>query len=531
MFDARDLIVAPGFIDLHTHFDSQIFWDPYCTMSGWHGVTSVVIGNCGFGFAPVKPEHRERSMLTLERNEAVRATTMAAGMPWDWVTFPEYLDSVERTPKGVNVLSYMGLAPVMSWVMGQEDAKGRPATAAEQQKMGALLGEAMDAGACGFSAQILGEHSVQRDYDGTPMITDIMAPDDLIAFARVLRDKGRGFIQLLGGDFDLFEKVAEVSGRPIIWNTLEFAHDQHGNTYGHWKDILRWLERGNARGLRLFGHAVTCQIDTQFSLEDWNLFDGMPAWREVTLGSVPERMRKMRDPALRGAVRDVYDSFVARRKARPDKPVGGGERFLGLPDMLITETRTEAGRALEGYTIGEVAAREHKHPVDTLFDIALSEDLGTFFSHYPAETDMETMREVINSPFVLPGLSDGGAHMKFLTTGRYPTDFIARLVRDNGLMDLEQAHWRLSGYSAMAAGFVDRGFLREGAPADVVVYDYDALRSLPVERIHDFPADDWRLAQKAEGYRLTVVNGEVTFEDGECTGATPGTLLRHGRTA
>ena len=197
--------------------------------------------------------------------------------------------------------------------------------------------------------------------------------------------------------------------------------------------------------------------------------------------------------------------------------------------MLITEARTAQGRALEGYTIGEVAAREHKHPVDTLFDIALSEDLGTFFSHYPAETDMETMREVINSPFVLPGLSDGGAHMKFLTTGRYPTDFISRLVRDNGLMDLEQAHWRLSGYSAMAAGFVDRGFLREGAPADIVVYDYDALRSLPVERLHDFPADDWRLAQKAEGYRLTVVNGEVTFEDGECTGATPGSLLRHGR--
>ena len=531
VFDARDLVVAPGFIDLHTHFDSQIFWDPWCTMSGWHGITSVVIGNCGFGFAPVRPEDRERAMLTLERNEAVRATTMAAGMPWDWITFPEYLDSVERTPKGVNVLSYLGLAPVMSWVMGLEDAKGRPATADEQQRMGALLSEAMDAGACGFSAQLLGPDSVQRDYDGTPMITDVMAPDDLLHFARVLGEKGRGFIQVLGADFELFEKVAEVSGRPIIWNTLEFAHDQHGNTYGHWRDILRWLEEGNARGLRLFGHAVTCDINTEFSLEDWNLFDGMPAWREVTLGSVPERMRKMRDPALRQAIRDVYDGFVAERKAHPDKPVRGGERFLGLPGMRIAEGRTPGVRALEGYTIGEVAARERKHPVDVLFDLSLSEDLGTFFSHAAVETDMETMREVINSPFVLPGLSDGGAHMKFLTTGRYPTDFIARLVRDNGLMDLEQAHWRLSGYSAMAAGFTDRGFLREGAPADVVVYDYDALRSLPPERIHDFPAGDWRLAQKAEGYRLTVVNGEVTFEDGECTGATPGTLLRHGRSA
>ena len=526
--DARDLIVAPGFIDLHTHFDSQLFWDPYCTMSGWHGVTSVVIGNCGFGFAPVKPEHRERSMLTLERNEAVRATTMAAGMPWDWVTFPEFLNSVERTPKGVNVLSYMGLSPVMSWVMGLEDAKGRPATADEQKKMSALLGEAMDAGACGFSAQILGPDSVQRDYDGTPMITDIMAPDDLIAFARVLREKRRGFIQVLGADFELFEKVAEISGRPVIWNTLEFAHDQHGNTYGSYQDILRWLEKGNARGLRLFGHAVTCPIDIQFSLEDWNLFDSYPIWREVTVGSVPERMSKMRDPARRQALRDEFDRLAARRDAKPDKPVG---LFLGIPKMLVAEAKTPQLRELEGYTVGEIAARDNKHPVDAFLDIALAEDLGTFFTSFPPETKMEAMREVINSPFVLPGLSDGGAHMKFLTTGRYPTDFISRLVRDNGLMDLEQAHWRLSGYSAMAAGFTDRGFLREGAPADIVVYDYDALRSLPPERLHDFPANDWRLAQKAEGYRLTIVNGEVTFEDGECTGATPGALLRHGRTA
>ncbi|MYE10633.1 MAG: amidohydrolase family protein [Gammaproteobacteria bacterium] len=496
-------------------------------MSGWHGITSVVIGNCGFGFAPVAPEDRERAMLTLERNEAVRATTMAAGMPWDWVTFPEYLDSIERTPKGVNVLSYMGLAPVMSWVMGLENAKGRPATAEEQRKMGALLSEAMDVGACGFSAQNMGEDSVQRDYDGTPMITDIMAADDLLHFARVLGEKGRGFIQLLGGDFDLYEKVAEVSGRPVIWNNLEFAHDQHGNTYGFYRDILKWLERGNARGLRLYAHAVTCDIDFHFSLEDFNLFDGMKAWRDLTLGSVPERMAKMRDPVLRDALRAEFDRLAARRDRHPDKPV---PPYLYVPEMRIAEARTEAVRPLEGYTVGEVAERENKHPIDAFLDVALSEDLGTFFTSLAPETSADALREAINSPFVLPGVSDGGAHMKFATTGRYPTDFIGRLVRDMGLMDLEQAHWRLSGYSAMAAGFTDRGFLREGAPADVIVYDYDALRSLPPERIHDFPAGDWRLAQKAEGYRLTVVNGEVTFEDGECTGATPGTLLRHGRT-
>ena len=204
-------------------------------------------------------------------------------------------------------------------------------------------------------------------------------------------------------------------------------------------------------------------------------------------------------------------SSTASRSAgdrHPDKPVG---LFLKISDMRIAEARTSAVRPLEGYTVGEVAARQNKHPVDTFLDTALSEDLGTFFTSDAPKTSEDALREVINSPFVLPGLSDGGAHMKFLTTGRYGTDFIGRLVRDMGLMDLEQAHWRLSGYSAMAAGFTDRGFLREGAPADVIVYDYDALRSLPPERIHDFPADDWRLAQKSEGYRLTIVNGQVTF--------------------
>ena len=160
--------------------------------------------------------------------------------------------------------------------------------------------------------------------------------------------------------------------------------------------------------------------------------------------------------------------------------------------------------------------------------IAVADELKTIFSRDARPIDLEAVREVIHHPYILPGLSDGGAHMKFLTTGRYPTDFISRLVREEGLMDLEQAHWRLSGYSAIAAGFTDRGFLREGAPADVIVYDYDKLDSLPPERLYDFPADDWRLAQKSVGYRWTIVNGEITFEDDKCTGATPGSLLRHG---
>ena len=519
VFDARELIVAPGFVDLHTHYDSQVFWDPYCTLSGWHGVTSVVIGNCGFGFAPVKPEHRERAMLTMERNEAVRMSTMAAGMPWDWETYPEFLDSIERTPKGLNMLSYVGLNPLMSYVMGQEAAKERPATDEERAEMCRLLSEALDAGGCGISAQRLGPKTVQRDYDGTAMITDTMSPDDLLAFAGVLREKGRGIIQLLGEEPELTERLCEVSGRPVIWNAVVLTADQHGVTHGRYKDLLKWFDEANRRGNRIFGQTVTAQNNYEFSLDHWNLFDTISAWRNMTLGTVEERMRKMRDPELRKALRDGY------------RPGPLGSLTNAIPDLTIGESFSAETRSLEGLTVGEVAESQNKHVLDVMLDTALADGLRTQFITPPQQIDMEAMRELANSPFSLPGISDGGAHMKFMTTGRYPTEFLTYLVRENDIMDLEQAHWRLSGYPAMAAGFTDRGVLREGAPADLIVYDYDGLNLLPTERLHDFPAGDWRLSQKAEGYRLTVVNGEITFEDGECTGATPGVLLRHGRTA
>ena len=519
VLDARGLIVAPGFVDLHTHYDSQVFWDPYCTMSGWHGVTSVAIGNCGFGFAPCKPEYRERSMLTMERNEAVRAKTMAEGMPWDWESYPEFLDSLERTPKGVNLLSYVGLNPLMSYVMGHEGAKGRPATEAERAEMCRLLEDALDAGACGFSAQMLGPDSVQRDFDGTPMITDTMEIDDLLALARVLKKKGRGFVQLAGPP-PVAEQVAEASGRPVLWNALVLLPDHHGVTHGFYKDLLRWIEEANARGNRIFAQALTAQNNYEFTLDEWNLFDSIAAWREITTGTPEERMRKMADPELRAAVKDSY-----REEQR-----AVGATVTRIKDLLISDVGDEKLRDLEGLSVGELAQHTGKHAVDAMLDLALEDRLRTRFVTPPQEIDMQAMSEVANSPYALPGVSDGGAHMKFITLGRYSTEFLTLLVRDNGIMDLEQAHWRLSAYPALAAGFRDRGFLREGAPADILVYDYDNLKILPSERLHDFPAGDWRLACKAEGYRYTLVNGTVTFVDGKCTGETPGQLLRHGIT-
>src|SRR5215813_4484516 len=227
--EAAGLIVAPGFVDLHTHYDAQIRWDPYCTISGWHGVTSVVLGNCGFGFAPVKPEFRDRSMLTMTRTEAIPYDAMKVGMNWDWETIPEYLDSLDRTAKGVNIIQYMPTASLMTYVMGLEEAKNRPATEKERQEMKRLLHQGMDAGLCGFSIQRLGRNSAQADYDGSPMVTDTMCDEDILALAEVLHERNDGFIQItqatgeMKEDRAFLEHLAAVAQRPILHNIVAAA--------------------------------------------------------------------------------------------------------------------------------------------------------------------------------------------------------------------------------------------------------------------------------------------------------------------
>src|SRR6185369_11857788 len=233
---ADGLIVAPGFVDLHTHYDAQIRWDPYCTISGWHGVTSIVLGNCGFGFAPCKPDFRERSMLTMTRTEAIPYASMEAGMHWDWETIPEYLDSLDHAPKGVNCIQYMPTASLMIYVMGLEAAKTRPATEQERAEMRRLLAEGMDAGLCGFSIQRLGRHSGQADYDGSPMGTDTMIDEDILNLAQVLHERDEGFIQItqatghIKEDLAFLEKLATVAQRPVLHNAVAASNrypEQH----------------------------------------------------------------------------------------------------------------------------------------------------------------------------------------------------------------------------------------------------------------------------------------------------------------
>jgi N-acyl-D-amino-acid deacylase len=527
--DADGQIVAPGFVDLHTHYDAQIRWDPWCTISGWHGVTSVVLGNCGFGFAPVKPDFRERSMLTMTRTEAIPYDAMAAGMSWDWETIPEYLDSLERAAKGVNVIQYMPTASLMTYVMGLDAAKSRPATDAERAEMKRLLHEGMDAGLCGFSIQRLGPNSVQADFDGSPMVTDTMADEDILALAEVLAERGEGFIQITQAegsvkrDRAFLEQLAATAGRPVLHNVV--LPSRH-NADVHRKP-LKWIAECRERGLPIYAQCGTGRSGFAFTLEHWNLYDASPAWRAVTTGSKADKRTAMQDPELRRAL--VEEAEAADRRLRAIQAGVGGN-----PKYLIVQSVNDQAE-LESYvgrSVGDIAQEQGKHPIEAMLDLSLAADLNVEFLGPDRGSNAEFMAEMMNeSPWSIPGVSDGGAHTKFFTGGSYTTDFLSWLVRDEGLVSLEEAHYRLSNLPAKAAGFQDRGVLAEGAAADVVVYDLDGLAIDPpwigsVE--HDLPAGEWRRVQRAVGYKAIVVNGEVTFSDGECTGATPGSLLRRG---
>jgi len=563
--DATGLNVCPGFIDLHTHYDAQLFWDPYLTMSGWHGITSVIVGNCGFGYAPCKPDNRIRAMQTLERNEAIPYEAQAAGMPWDWETYPEMLDSIDRTAKGVNIMSYFGIAPCMTYFMGLENARKRPATADEMDQMKECLREAMEAGACGFSVQKAGKFSAQRDFDGEPMCTDTMSNEDLYAFGSVLSEIGSGFIQVAGPSMKSTENLAKASGRPILYNAVAPATDQHGSPLEQHTILLKWLDRVNKeQGLRIFGQAICQDGDLTFSLDNFNLFDIYPEWKDVTVGSVEQRIAAMTAPKTRQALLDLHDagrgplavmntsmdgerdldrhgemgitgSTSAAKETMADgiKKMKREDPQNNADSLFLVNSPTGKFEKYKGMKLVDIAKAENKNMVDCMLDMSIAEDLKTSWKtgkHDDHLAFRKGINEIVNHPYTCSvGLSDGGAHCKFLTLGEWPTRLLSEVVRNDGMMSLEDAHWKMAKYPAQASGMLDRGSIAVGMPADIICYDLKNLKLLSEEVLYDQPGGEWRRANKADGYRYTIVNGEVTFIGNKCTGATPGRLLRHGR--
>jgi len=531
VIDASGLIVAPGFIDLHTHYDAQLHWDPYCTIGSWHGVTSVTIGNCGFGFAPLRPQDADRAMLALSRTEAIPLEPMRVSMKVDWETFPQYMDRLSHMPLGINISHLFPIAPAVAYVMGGfDDAKKRFPNEKEMATIIRLYKEAVDVGAAGWSAQRLvpeSRVSVQRDYDGTPMITDILPDQFYLTMAKAMAEKGDGCIQFtqsgaseakfgVEDDFRFLEKMAETSGQPLLYNAIVIS-DRHPESH---KAQLSWVEAANARGVRVFGQAVTARAPVRMTLEDWNLFDSIPAWKDATLGTIEERKAKMSKPELRAAMRADYDA-------------GGMETlnivFGEFHKFIARKVRnTDLKLRYEGMSVSQIAEKESKHVIDAMLDLSVADDLRTEWAGPVENANIAGYKDLMSSPYIMPGVSDGGAQVKFITPAIYPTEVLSWLVRETNTLTLEEAHFRLSGLMAWAAGFKDRGTLREGMAADIVIYDNNTVKSLPSEILYDLPTNEWRRVQKAEGYRHILVNGVETFQDGNCTGATPGQLLRNG---
>ena len=531
VIDATGLTVAPGFMDIHTHYDAALSggtaWDPYATLSGWHGVTTVAIGNCGFGFAPVRPEDRDRAMRRMERTESIPLSCMQAGMRWDWETFPEYMDSLERGGLGVNAASLIPYSPLRAYVLGNDAARDPDYTTkpGQVEEIKNILREGLKAGGFGFSASF---SMANRDYDGGYLPTHVAPREEFLEMAKVMREFNRGSIEwtmghaLQGLGMDFLLELAKTSGRPVNWNAVIYDPTSP-NT---WREQLEWTEKANKEA-PVFAVNICMPIEFEFTLETMGLFDQLPAWNEATVGTLEERRMKLGDPGRRAALKADMEAAPTLMPGTSPDGEQGQLRMFRWDETFIDDVHLEKNKSLKGRTVGEVAREQGKHPIDCLLDLSVEEELKTEFAMQGfINNDEEALTTILKHPQCLIGASDGGAHTKFLTLGRYPTHFLAHWVRDKQIMSLEEAHWRLSAMLGWAIGIRDRGWLREGMPADIVVYNLEELAVRPMETVHDLPDGDWRRVQKADGYHYLLVNGDVTFEHGECTGVLPGRMLR-----
>ena len=508
--DASGCIVAPGAIDLHTHYDAQLNWDPYATLSGWFGVTSLTIGQCGFGFAPTRPEDRELNMRMMNRIEAIPLESMRLGMRWDWETFPEYLDSLDNQGLGVNVGSVFPFSPLRGYVLGMMASRERTSvTDTELNEMKRIFYEAMQAGAFGFSSDM---NTGDRPEDGSWLPSHVASNEEYMGLSEVLSEFGVGHIGWTiaqsGGlppekspakQRELLAQMMRTSGRPLhVLLEQESARDE-------------WVAQMRAEGLPLFTQELVMEVNAEFQLSEYNLFDSLPGWVNPLVGSIEERTLKLKDPDIRDEMKRDAD---ARQLLRTD-----------WSRVTVLETMHERNYKYDGSTIAEIAAAQGKHPVDAFLDLALDEGLETVFAH---PVDPRPLDENILSPYGHVSVSDGGAHTRYLTTSTWPVEFLTYWIRDRQIMSLEQAHYKMSALPGWFADFKDRGTLRVGDWADVMVYNLDELGFQHDKMIyaHDFPGGERRIIQKPTGLRYTLVNGAVTFEGNDCTGALPGKLLR-----
>ncbi len=517
VIDADGHVVAPGFVDGHTHMDAQVFWDPLGTCSCWHGVTSVVMGNCGFTLAPCAKSDRRLVMRNLERAEDIAAEAMEAGIDWKWTTFAEFLDAVESMPKGINYAGYLGHSALRTHVMG-ERAFDEPASEADLSAMERELSEAIRAGAIGFTTSRSPSHETP---DRRPVASRLASWEEVRRLVRVMGELGAGIFEIAGERFSgdpeglrdyhvRLRDLAVETGRPVTWGLFSRRDESQ-----LWRSYLTLLEETAAAGGRMFAQVHSRALTVVLSFQTNLPFDRLPVWRELRALPLGEQGHRLRDPELRRRL------VEAAREREERRAIGAEPRRAAYEWMFVMDSAEGPHRS-----VAEIARERGCDPVEAVIDLAFEKDLERFFLQPIANEDQDHALELIKHPRTVVTFSDSGAHVSQIMDASLQTHLLAHWVRAKQALTLEQAVRLLSFEPATHWGFSDRGLIREGFAADLIVFDPDTVAPTMPEVARDLPAGARRLVQRARGISATVVNGEVVLRDGKHTGALPGRLLR-----
>jgi N-acyl-D-aspartate/D-glutamate deacylase len=513
--DAEGRVVAPGFVDNHCHYDAQVTWDPLCSFSPQHGATTVVFGNCSLALAPVRPGTEKRVAEFLSYVEAIPMEVLNT-VAVEWETIPQYMNRLEGR-LGVNVGNLIGHSTVRYYVMGDESQK-RAATGDEIKAMQDVVRDGMKAGALGLSVS---RNKGHYDPQGVHIPALWANEEEIFALGDVLRELGTGIIQSGGGrgaelKDGLMARLSEATGRTVIYNNL----GQTVREPDAWKKHMARVEETSKAGIRAYPLCSPNRVVQNFTMHNCQVFRGAPTWHPILLASDEEKLRAYSDPAVR---KKLHDEVVEHKVQVPN--AGFSRKWW---DYLWVETLVlDKNQGLKGKTIGQVAKEQGKGVIDAFLDLVVEEKLDTAFLLAEQNVDNEAMAKILTYPNAIVGLSDGGAHVQFHGGYGYCTRLLSEWVREKQVMTLEHAVRRLTFDSASALGLFDRGLLRPGMAADIVIFDPDTVRPLPESIVHDFPAGGWRVKEPAAGIMATIVNGEVLLENDKHTGALPGRVLRN----
>ncbi len=518
--DAEGHVVSPGFVDGHTHMDAQVFWDPLGTCSCWHGITSVVMGNCGFSLAPCSEEDKLLVMRNLERAEDISPEAMEAGIKWSWTTYPEYLDAVERLPKGINYSAYIGHSALRTYVMG-ERAFTEEATPDDLESMKREVRNAIQAGAAGFTTSRTRNHQTP---DGQPVASRLATWDEVRQLVGVLGELNSGVFEIAGEDTGLnperiqdycnrLKALAVDTGVPVTFGMFSAP-----KAPDYWRPFFALADETAQAGGRMFIQVHSRPISVLQSFESVTSFDKLPVWCDIRKLPLAEQEAALRNP-------DMRQKLVQSANQPPQegaRAVGAEARAANFKWLFPI-----MDRAVPPYeSVAEIAAERNQDPVETYIELALDKGLKRFFMQPLTNTHEPSTLEMMQHPRSVITFSDSGAHVSQIMDSSLQTHLLSHWVREQEALTLEEAVHQLSFVPASHWKLAGRGLLREGWNADVVIFDPQTVEPQVPELTYDLPAGARRLKQKANGFLATIVNGEVVLRNNEHTGALPGQLLR-----